>query len=412
MTATGPGPGRADPGAGGRAAAPPAQRGTTRVADRAVRRIVTRAAAEALPEPGAGPVRGAARVRGGRAEVALDVTLPYPAPLSGTVREVQRHVAERTHQLAGLPLAAPSVRVTALSPAGAAEPAGDGAGTGAAGVEGGGAVRTPRRWWAPRRVPMALLTLATAVAFGALALDMALVHAAGRGPSVWRADLVDWLSRHGPESPVAIGAGIGCTVLGLLLIVLAVTPGHRSLLPVVTGDARLSASVDRTAVALLVRDAVAQGPGVGAVAVRIGRRRAAVRVGVLFGDTAARRAAAAATAHDTLAACGLRRTPRLRLRVRQAINTSEPRRSGPAEAPATPEAPEPTGAHEAPAAPAAPEAAAPATPGPAEAPATPAAPTAPEPAEAHLPEAHQPPEPPGGEPPAPGGSTTPTEPRP
>lgn len=55
------------------APAPAAQRGTTTVSERAVRRIAERATAEALPGRTA---RAAATVRGGRAEVSLGVTLP------------------------------------------------------------------------------------------------------------------------------------------------------------------------------------------------------------------------------------------------------------------------------------------------------------------------------------------------
>ncbi|MZD06555.1 DEAD/DEAH box helicase, partial [Streptomyces sp. SID5785] len=58
-----------------------AARGTTVVSDRAVRRIVERAAAEAA---GGGPgalAKGAARVNGRHAAVAVEVDLPARVPL-------------------------------------------------------------------------------------------------------------------------------------------------------------------------------------------------------------------------------------------------------------------------------------------------------------------------------------------
>ncbi|WP_262059493.1 DUF6286 domain-containing Asp23/Gls24 family envelope stress response protein [Streptomyces sp. STR69] len=298
-----------------------AQRGTTTVSDKAVRKIAERAAAEALADRGAtavhGVAKGSAGVRGWRADVAVDVALPYPAPLAETVRSLQEHVGARTRQLTGLDVARPRVGVTALTPL----PADSVAATAQKGTPARvpttatSGTRTPRRRWSQRRLPMTLVTLTAAVAAGALAFDMVMVHTAHRPAAAWRTGILHWMAGHGPGEPgVVVGSGL-VAVLGLLLVVLALTPGHRGLLTV-DCDARLGAAVDRRAVAALVRDAVAATAGIDAVTVRVRRRRVAVRARLAFGDRTTARDEAREAARRTLEDCSLRRPPRLRVAVR------------------------------------------------------------------------------------------------
>ncbi|MFE2423295.1 Asp23/Gls24 family envelope stress response protein, partial [Streptomyces hokutonensis] len=252
-----------------------AQRGTTTLSDKAVRKIAERSAAEVLAGRGATAVRGiakgSARVRGRRADVAVDVALPYPAPVAEEVRRLQDHVGSRTRQLTGLDVARPRVGVTALNPLPADSTATAQKGTPAhvptAATSG---TRTPWRWWSQRRLPMTLVTLAAAVAAGALAFDMAMVHTAHRPPAAWRTGALHWLAEHGPGEPaVVVGSG-AVAVLGLLLIVLALTPGHRGLLTVAC-DPRMGAAVDRRGRAAHGRGAGGATAGLRAVTVR-GRR--------------------------------------------------------------------------------------------------------------------------------------------
>ncbi|WP_329241690.1 Asp23/Gls24 family envelope stress response protein [Streptomyces sp. NBC_01478] len=297
-----------------------AQRGTTTVSGKAVRRIAEQAASEALADRGATAVRGLAKgsadVRGRRADVAVDVSLPYPAPVAEAVRRLQEHVASRTRQLTGLDVARPRVGVTALTPLPA-----DGTATAQKGTPAHvrtaatSGTRTPRRWWSQRRLPMTLVTLAAAVAAGALAFDMVMVHTAHRPAAVWRTGILHWSAGHGPGDPGVVVASGAVAVLGLLLIVLALTPGHRALLTIAC-DPRLGAAVDRRAVAALVRDAVAATAGIDAVTVRVRRRRVAVRAHLAFGDRATARDKAREAARRTLEECSLRRVPRLRVTVR------------------------------------------------------------------------------------------------
>ncbi|MBK3576461.1 hypothetical protein JHN63_22145 [Streptomyces sp. MBT65] len=102
---------------------------------------------------------------------------------------------------------------------------------------------------------MTLLTLAATVAAGALTVDMVMVHTAHRPAAAWRTGTLHWAAEHAPGEPAVIGGSGAVAVLGLLLIVLALTPGHRGLLTIACGP-RLGAAVDRRAVAALVRDAV------------------------------------------------------------------------------------------------------------------------------------------------------------
>jgi hypothetical protein len=101
---------------------------------------------------------------------------------------------------------------------------------------------------------------------------------------------------------------------GVWMVVLALTPGGRRRSTVLSVAPRVAA-MDRSAVAALLRDVLGGVEGVGAVRVTVRRRRVAVRVGLAFGDLGQARAAVTATAHHALAACRLRRVPRLRVTV-------------------------------------------------------------------------------------------------
>ncbi|MFE6485518.1 DUF6286 domain-containing Asp23/Gls24 family envelope stress response protein [Streptomyces sp. NPDC057757] len=295
----------------------PATRGTTVISDRAVRRIAERAATEALPAPGAVTTKGSATVRGRRADVAVEVTLPYPTALPEAVRRLQEYVQGRTRQLTGLDVGGPRVGVTSLTPLPGADPLltppGVPADSRARTADEG---RTPRRWWSRRRLPLALLALGAALVCGALAVDLILVHVAHRPAAAWRTGTLHWLSGHGPGDPAVVAGACAVAALGLLMFTLALAPGHRRLLTVVSPAPHLRAAVDRAAVAALVRDAVAGTAGIGPVKVRVRRHRVTVRAGLAFGDRELALDEVRNAARRALADCALRRTPRLRVTVR------------------------------------------------------------------------------------------------
>ncbi|MEU7645093.1 DUF6286 domain-containing Asp23/Gls24 family envelope stress response protein [Streptomyces huasconensis] len=312
-------------------ATPAAERGTTTVAERAVRRIAERAATEALA-PGEVEVRrGSAVVRGRRAEVGVTVALPYPAVLDEAGERVRSHVADRTARLTGLAVPSARVRVRELRVRVREEAEATAAGPPAAYeavaaeseqaaeqvVEPTGGSRA-RRPWSPRRFPVAVLAFGGAAVCGLFLYDVVSVHAAGRPPARWRGRLTEWLTTHGPDSGTWPGAALAAAVflLGVWLLVLALTPGRRRALPMAGPAAGVRAVLDRRAVAALLRDAVAELPGLTRVRVGVGRRRARVRAGLAFGDLESARRTVAETAEEALAACGLARPPRLRVRVR------------------------------------------------------------------------------------------------
>ncbi|MET9530765.1 DUF6286 domain-containing protein [Streptomyces sp. NPDC006649] len=310
----------------------PAERGTTTVSDRAVRRIAERAAGEALPPGDVRVTHGTVTVQGRRAQVAVDVALPYPAPLDEAGSLIQRRVTDRTAELTGLTVPDARIRIRALSVRTAVtedvsgrtpvtenatgRATGDGSGT-AAPVE-STSTRKPRaahRPWAQRRVPAALLGLLAAAGCGLLLYDVIRVHATDRAPARWRTGLVDWLAGHGPGDSVVTAGGAVAVLAGLWLLLLALTPGARKLLPMTPPATELRAVLERPAVAVLVRDAVAAVPGVTRVRTRVGRRRVTVRARLGFGErhTARREVTEAAT--RALTGCGLARPLRLHTTV-------------------------------------------------------------------------------------------------
>ncbi|MGW7078256.1 DUF6286 domain-containing Asp23/Gls24 family envelope stress response protein [Streptomyces sp. NPDC054866] len=303
---------------------PAAERGVTTVADRAVRRIAERAATEALA-PGAVEVEGgSAAVRGRRARVGVTVTLPYPAVLDEAGESVRSHVAERTARLTGLTVPSARIRVRGLSRGLPREELSGGqlapqvAPTEAAGIR-------AHRPWSQRRLPVGVLALLAAAACGVLLYDVVSVHAAGQAPARWRVEVMERLATHGPSSGTVMGAlaAIGVFALGVWLLVLAVTPGRRSVLPMRPPLPGVRAVLDRRAVAVLLRDAVAGVPGIGQVRVKVGRRTARVRAGLEFGERERARRAVAEAAEAATAELGLAGPLRLRVRLRTESTAAE-----------------------------------------------------------------------------------------
>ncbi|MFH8528877.1 DUF6286 domain-containing Asp23/Gls24 family envelope stress response protein [Streptomyces tendae] len=302
------------PAVGGPARTAPAERGRTVVAERAVRRIAERAAAETdLAGRRARVTHGTATVQGRRADVSVDVRLPYPAVLTEAGERVRSRLSDRVAELSGLTVRAATVRVQSLSPDRAAPqqpPAHEDTPSGG---------RAARRPWSPRRLPAALVALVTAAACAALLYDVLSVHLADRPPAGPRTGAVDWLATHGPGDPVVVAGGAVAAALGAWLLCLALTPGLRGVLPMspVPGRHDQRAVLDRAAAAELVRDAASAVPGVTHVRVRCGRRRVRVRARLSFGDRPATRAALRTTAGATLTTLGLARPlkPRVTLRA-------------------------------------------------------------------------------------------------
>ncbi|WP_411084372.1 DUF6286 domain-containing protein [Streptomyces sp. cmx-18-6] len=132
------------------------------------------------------------------------------------------------------------------------------------------------RFWSARRIPAALLALVLLGAAGLLLYDIAAVRA-GRPAMQWRRSLADGLAeRQLDDVAVLVGAGVAA-LIGLWLLLLALTPGLRRLLPMRRDRADVRAGLDRDAAALVLRDRAVEVPGVQSVRVRMGRKKAKVR---------------------------------------------------------------------------------------------------------------------------------------
>ncbi|MFK8908194.1 DUF6286 domain-containing protein [Streptomyces sp. YS-3] len=132
------------------------------------------------------------------------------------------------------------------------------------------------RFWSARRVPATLVALVVLAVSGLLLYDIAAVRA-DRPAMRWRRELAHWLARHTVDDVVVlIGAGVA-VVLGLWLVVLALTPGLRDVLPMRRTSSGVRAGLDRSAAALVLRDRAMEVPGVQSVRVRTGRAKVAVR---------------------------------------------------------------------------------------------------------------------------------------
>ncbi len=104
-------------------AVPAADRGATRIADRAVAKVAAQAAREALRTgPGADTVPRGRRaapqsdvdVRGGSARVRISLQLGYPSDIGGQCGAVRRQVTTRVGELTGMEVADVAVRVDRL----------------------------------------------------------------------------------------------------------------------------------------------------------------------------------------------------------------------------------------------------------------------------------------------------------
>ncbi|MFD4238487.1 DUF6286 domain-containing protein [Streptomyces sp. NPDC058542] len=170
------------------------------------------------------------------------------------------------------------------------------------------------RFWSARRVPAALLALVLLGGAGLLLYDIAAVRA-GHPAMRWRRSLADGLAEQRLDDvAVLIGAGVAA-LIGLWLILLALTPGLRDLLPMRRDRAEVRAGLDRTAAALVLRDRSVEVSGVQSVRVRMGRRKAKVRALSHFRELDDVRTDLDAVLEKALRELGLARPPALSVEV-------------------------------------------------------------------------------------------------
>ncbi|APE20829.1 MULTISPECIES: DUF6286 domain-containing protein [Streptomyces] len=171
-----------------------------------------------------------------------------------------------------------------------------------------------RRFWAVRRIPAALLAALVLGGAGLLLYDVAAVRA-DRSAMAWRRELADGLAtRPLDDTWVVLGAALA-VVLGVWLLVLAVTPGLRAVLPMRREHADVRAGLDREAAALTLRDRVMEVSGVQSVRVKVGRGKVAVRAVSHFRALDEVRADVETVLAAGVEELGLARRPALTVRV-------------------------------------------------------------------------------------------------
>ncbi|MGW4033533.1 DUF6286 domain-containing protein [Streptomyces sp. NPDC004838] len=174
--------------------------------------------------------------------------------------------------------------------------------------------RKAGRFWSVRRVPAALLALVVLGGAGILLYDIAAVRA-GRPAMEWRRSLARSLANWRVDEPWVLVVASAVVVLGLCLIVVAVTPGLRSVLPMRRHEEAVRAGLAREAAALVLRDRAVEVSGVQSARVRVGRSRITVRARSHFRDLDDVRADLDTVLTTGIAGLGLEKPPALTVNV-------------------------------------------------------------------------------------------------
>lgn len=169
------------------------------------------------------------------------------------------------------------------------------------------------RFWSQRRTPALVAGLAVLTVAGLFLYDIAMVRS-GRGGGGWRGALADELAtRRLGDTVLVVGAAL-VTLLGLWLLVLALTPGLRSVLTM-RGEPDTRAGLERKAAALVLRDRTMEVPGVRSAEVKVRRSRVRVRAVSHFRELESVRADVDEAVRDGTLQLGLTGRPKLNVRV-------------------------------------------------------------------------------------------------
>ncbi|QES24889.1 hypothetical protein DEJ46_30640 [Streptomyces venezuelae] len=133
-----------------------------------------------------------------------------------------------------------------------------------------------RRFWSVRRIPAALLAAVVLGGAGLLLYDVAAVRAE-RSAMAWRREFAEALASDPLDGTTVVVGAVIAVLLGVWLLILAVTPGLRAVLPMRRQHADVRAGLDREAAALTLRDRAMEVSGVQSVRVRVGRSKVGVR---------------------------------------------------------------------------------------------------------------------------------------
>ncbi|UGY94975.1 DUF6286 domain-containing protein [Streptomyces gobiensis] len=175
--------------------------------------------------------------------------------------------------------------------------------------EGGG------RFWSARRVPATLVGLVMLGCASLLLYDIAAVRA-DRPAMAWRRSLAEELATRRLDDIWVVLGAIVAVLLGVWLIVLALTPGLRGLLTM-RGVPGTRAGLERATAALVLRDRATQVAGVRSVRVAVGRRRVRARAEAHFRELDAVRGDLDTALEDGIRQLGLGRPMGLTVQVRR-----------------------------------------------------------------------------------------------
>ncbi|WP_406140899.1 DUF6286 domain-containing protein [Streptomyces sp. NBC_01089] len=171
-----------------------------------------------------------------------------------------------------------------------------------------------RRFWSGRRTPAGLLALVVLAAAGVLLYDVSAVRA-GRPAMHWRRVVADDLATRPLDNIwIKVCAGV-VMAIGLWLLILALTPGLRSLLPMRRDSPQVKAALERDAAALVLRDRAMEVAGVQSVRIRMKRSKVKVRARSHFGELDDVRSDLTDAMATGITALGLGSRPRLSVRV-------------------------------------------------------------------------------------------------
>lgn len=173
----------------------------------------------------------------------------------------------------------------------------------------------PRRFRSARRVPAGLTALAVLAVAGLFLYDLAAVRA-GRPAMRWRRELAAQLERYTPADIEVLVVGGVLALAGAVLLLLALAPGQRGLLPM-RAEPGVRAGIRRKAAALVLRDRAMEVSGVRSVRVRVGRGRVGVRATSHFRELDDVRADLDAVLAVGIEELGLAHPPRPHVRVRR-----------------------------------------------------------------------------------------------
>lgn len=172
------------------------------------------------------------------------------------------------------------------------------------------------RFWSARRVPAGIVALLALAACGLFLYDVVAVRA-GHQAMQWRRTLSRELAtRQLEDTWVLVGAGVAAA-LGLWLLVLALTPGCRSMLPLRRSYPGVRGGLHRDAAAMVLRDRAMQVAGVQSVKAKARRRKAKVTATAHFRDVDEVRTELTQALGTAATELGLARTPRPVVRVRR-----------------------------------------------------------------------------------------------